>query len=270
MNTSDILSVIPIRANDAPGDYRGEDGLLRCGKCNEPKQCIGQGALLGRLLPIPCRCMREEQEEEERKRRQPKIDAMRERCFPNTSMREHRFEKADQSKSILTARRYTEKWAEMRSKNIGLLFFGNTGTGKSFAAQCICNALIDQEIPARYVTAVEIVSCMMDRNKSPDDFMQMVRSVPLLVVDDIGAERDTPFSREQLCFVIDARGESGKPLIVTTNISLTDMEKCTDQGLQRLFNRIKALCVPVAVIGKSRRDEIGKAKLEEAKRILEL
>ena len=109
---------------------------------------------------------------------------------------------------------------------------------------------------------------MEKENREP--FLASLRGTPLLIIDDVGAERDTPFSREQLCVVIDERSEARRPLIVTTNYTLDEMRSCQDHAQQRLFDRITALCVPVAVIGESRRREIGEGKLREAKALLEL
>ena len=45
-------------------------------------------------------------------------------------------------------RRYVEHWPEMKADNIGILFYGGVGTGKSFLACCIANALIDKQVRA--------------------------------------------------------------------------------------------------------------------------
>lgn len=102
-----------------------------------------------------------------------------------------------------------------------------------------------------------------------DTVKEKVKSVPLLVLDDLGAERDTPFAKEQLCSIIDQRSESGLPLVVTTNYSVRDMESSTDPAQQRIFDRLRAACVPVSVTGESRRREIGARKISEARVILE-
>lgn len=45
------------------------------------------------------------------------------------------------------AHAYVDHWPEAFKRNIGLLLFGNVGTGKSFLAGCIANALLDQDVP---------------------------------------------------------------------------------------------------------------------------
>ena len=268
MNAIDIIDSIN-RPNAAPGDYTGADGLLYCGKCHTPKQTRGEGIAEGRLLSISCACRRAEIDEEERKAQRRRADELRGLCLPERAMHGSTFASAADAKHIRSARRYAAKWDECRAKNIGLLFWGNTGTGKSFTAQCIANALLDRQIPVKYYTAVQLVARLMEKeNREP--FLASLRGTPLLIIDDVGAERDTPFSREQLCAVIDERSEARRPLIVTTNYTLDEMRSCQDHAQQRLFDRITALCVPVAVIGESRRREIGEGKLREAKALLEL
>ena len=89
-----------------------------------------------------------------------------------------------------------------------------------------------------------------------------------LIVDDLGAERPTSFSSEQICRAVDERAEAGKPLIVTTNYTLDEMRRCQDHEKQRIFDRLNALCVPVAVVGESRRVALGAEKLRAAKALL--
>ena len=45
------------------------------------------------------------------------------------------------------ARAYVENWKEAYKNNTGLLLFGDVGTGKSFFAGCIANALLDRDVP---------------------------------------------------------------------------------------------------------------------------
>ena len=47
------------------------------------------------------------------------------------------------------ARFFVEHWEQMKAENIGYLLWGGVGTGKSFFAGCIANALMEQEISVR-------------------------------------------------------------------------------------------------------------------------
>lgn len=265
----DIIDKIN-KPNAAPGDYIGPDGLLYCGKCHTPKQMRGSGVLAGKLLSITCACKEDEAQAAELEAKRKRIEDLRARCLPVEAMHKRVFATAGDEKHIEAARRYVERWEQMRAKNIGLMFWGNTGTGKTYAAQCIANALIDREIPVMYTTAVDLVAKLMNRETRREEFMEQLRKVPLLIIDDVGAERDTAFSREQICAVIDARSESGKPLVVTTNYTVGEMKKREDSVLERFFNRLLGCCAPVAVIGDSKRNAIAAQKMQLARELLEL
>ena len=255
------------RSNEEPGDYT-KDGLLYCGKCHTPKQKRGDGMLSGKVLNITCKCREEAMEREKQEAEAKQIEELRKRCLPLDNMRRHTFSAASDVKHIQIARRYVDQWGEMRRNGSGLVFWGNTGSGKSYAAQSIANALIDNGIPVEYVTAADLVSNLLDRDISRREYKEKLCSAPLLIIDDIGAERSTDFAREQICNVIDARTESGKPLIATTNYSLTEMQGANDQQLARIFDRLLGACVPVRVVGESRRKIENVSRLEMTRRLL--
>ena len=267
MNFDPLIDIIN-KPNTQPGDYTGPDGLLYCGKCHTAKQKRGSGTLSGKILHIMCRCQLEAQEQEEREAKQKRIEELRARCLQLDNLRRHTFSGASDARHIQIARRYVVEWSSMKESGSGLVFWGNTGSGKSFTTHCVANALIDQGISVCYVTAAGLVSNLMDRDIPKQEYRDKLCRVPLLVVDDIGAERETSFAREQLCGVIDARLENGKPLIVTTNYSLTEMQETQDPALSRLFDRVLGSCIPVRVVGESRRKVDGAARLAEARRLL--
>ena len=269
MKTGSFEALIGIvnKPNAAPGDYTGADGLLHCGKCRKPKQMRLDG--VEKPVSILCDCAEDQRRMEEAQARQKRVDDLRARCLPREAMRRHTFEVADVGRHIDIARRFVEKWPELRRNGTGLALWGNVGTGKSFTAHCIANALIEQEIPVRCTSAAEIVAALTERNTPRAEYLDRLCSVPLLVIDDLGAERGTDYAREQLCAAIDARTESGRPFVVTTNYSLEEMRNPADPALARIFDRVLSRCVPVAVVGKSRREDEATARLAAARALLE-
>ena len=75
----------------------------------------------------------------------------------------------------------------------------------------------------------------------------------LLILDDFGMERGTEYALEQVYNVIDSRTRSGKPLIVTTNLSLDELKNPSDTAHARIYDRVLELCVPICFTGESLR-----------------
>ena len=168
------------------------------------------------------------------------------------------------------ARRYVSRWEEMRQENLGLLFWGKPGNGKTFAAACIANGLLEQ----KSMVSVKMVTLGTVLNKLPglsaqdrDWYLKSLHSCDLLILDDFGMERQTEYGREQVFSIVDGRYLSRKPLIVTTNLSLRELKSPADMARQRIYDRILELCVPVCFDRESLRQE--KAR-ENMKRYLEL
>ena len=159
---------------------------------------------------------------------------------------------------------------QARQENLGLLFWGKPGNGKTFAAACIANGLLEQ----KSMVSVKMVTLGTVLNKLPglsaqdrDWYLKSLHSCDLLILDDFGMERQTEYGREQVFSIVDGRYLSRKPLIVTTNLSLRELKSPADMARQRIYDRILELCVPVCFDRESLRQENAR---ENMKRYLEL
>lgn len=164
--------------------------------------------------------------------------------------------------AVSEARNYVEHWDEMRQNNVGLLFWGLPGNGKTFAAACIANALCEQWVDVRMTT----LGCALNAlpSMTPQDklfYLESLKNCDLLILDDFGMERRTDYAQEQVFGIIDGRYLAQKPLIVTTNLSLQELKQPEDITEQRIFDRILELCVPVCFDGPSLRQGKAKEKL---------
>lgn len=252
------------KPNSVEGDYI-KDGILHCGRCHSPKQCC----IDGKLLSTPCKCATEEAEREQEAEQRRRIEDKRKAFLPLERMRRSTFENAETSKAISIAKKYVDNWEVMRANGDGLVFYGNVGTGKSYAALCIANALIDRDIAVKYISAADIISKLMSRDTNQEEFIKSLCVAPLLIIDDLGAEHDSSYSQAQMCRVIDARIESGKPFICTTNYSRQEMENTSDHLRERIFDRVLGVSSTVIVEGQSRRKDEGRARLERARQLLQ-
>ena len=157
------------------------------------------------------------------------------------------------------ARAYVENWHKMRSESLGLLFWGLTGNGKTFAAACIANALIEQLVDVRMCTFETILNHLPGMTaREKDDYLKSFRTCDLLILDDFGMERRTDYAREQIFGIIDGRYLAKKPTISTTNLSLQELKDPWDITEKRIFDRILEMCIPVCFDGESLR--LAKAK----------
>ena len=161
-----------------------------------------------------------------------------------------------------------EKWAEVRAKNYGLLFYGSVGTGKTFLSHAIANALIAQGVSVLVTNFSKILNVIMS-SRDRQQVLDSMNTYQLLVIDDLGTERGTEFAREVTYSVIDQRGQAGLPLIVTTNLSLAEIRDTQDMALRRIYDRLEALC-PIALCmdGPSRRTADAERRRQDARRLL--
>ncbi|MBQ5588006.1 MAG: ATP-binding protein [Selenomonadales bacterium] len=146
------------------------------------------------------------------------------------------------------ARAYVREFDTMLEKNAGLLFAGNCGTGKTFYAGCIVNALIDKGIPALMTTMSRIIRLPFD---GFDEALRDIEAADLVVFDDLGAERDTSFAWERAFDAIDSRIRARKPIIVTTNFAPQELRAAKNIREQRIYDRILGACAVVPVTGES-------------------
>ncbi len=110
-----------------------------------------------------------------------------------------------------------------------LALLGNNGNGKTHLAISICRAWIEKGIAAKYT----FVSLLLDelregyksneKENSYDEKFRMYCDIPLLLLDDYGAESKTAWVQEKLDALIDYRLMNNKSLIVTSNLSLDEM-----------------------------------------------
>ena len=255
-----------------PGDYIGEDGLLHCGKCHTKKECIFP--LNGHYVPCICQCRKDEiAREEAEKERQRELDRVRE--LASYSLVDERFHEStfdrfvastpEDQRVLRICRNYVEHFDEMLAHNAGLIFYGSPGTGKTFAASCIANALMEKRVPVLVTSIVRLTA-----NIFGDDLnalLERMNTARLLVLDDFGAERNTEFKAEQIFTVIDARYAAKKPMIITTN--LIDFKTETDVQRKRVYDRIFEVCTPIKMDGESKRRTEGQKKRDSIRAILE-
>lgn len=256
-------------------DYLGEDGLLYCGKCRTPKQLrLGKNSFFGdQPLPTLCRCEKErrdaENAEREFKRHVLCVDELKHIGFTDSTMRLWTFENDNGNcPQMEYARFYAEHFDEMEKDDIGYLLWGPVGTGKSYFAACIANALMEKEIPVRMTNFAAILNDLNAAFDGRNEYLERLNRCRLLILDDFGMERGTEYALEQVYNVVDSRTRSGRPLIVTTNLSLSELQNPTDTAHARIYDRVLELCIPIFFTGESMRRARAGAKMDRLKTMM--
>lgn len=255
------------------GDYE-VDGLLYCGKCNTPKQVRVNVLGQERTPMCLCKCAAEqkEREEAERKRQEfeKRVKELRKSGFPDEEMLKWTFDKDDKTNQKLStvAINYANNFKKMREDGKGLLLYGDVGVGKTFAAACIANALIDCGIPCLVTNFTRLVNTIGGMFDGKQEYIDRFNMFPLLVIDDLATERDSEFVSEIVYTIIDSRYRAGLPLIVTTNLTGAELENATNTKKKRIYSRLYEMCIPIKCEGEDRRKQRLKGDYAHYKDIL--
>lgn len=275
-----ILVAEVIKGMNAVAEVRQDEylddatGLVCCRACGTPRQkrlTLDGKVYMPRSL---CRCQRERREAEEASQRlreqEETIRQLRRTGLPDPMLWNCTFEN-DRHINPETdkIKRYVDHWEDMYSRSIGLLLTGGVGTGKTFLAACAANALIDRGIPVLMTNLARVLNTLTalysgDRNQ----YIDSLNKYSLLIVDDLGMERNSEFALEQVYSVIDSRYRSRQPLIVTTNLSLEELHKPGDMARGRIYSRVLERCVPILVNRTDIRKQKAVQNLEEARKLL--
>lgn len=231
----------------------------RCPKCGKavtmtlewPK--VNRGVFIGmesREVPAACDCQLREQdarEAEEQLRRSEQMEAMRyERAFGNRVLVGSFAASSKNAEVMSSCAAYTVDFEKSRvERKNGLLLWGDTRAGKTFAAEAVARELHDQGMRVVMDTAAGFVSRYESADRVGREAMRhRVAKCDLLVVDDFGASRDTSYGREVVFSLIDDRISANGPMVVTTNLSPEQMAACPDS---RAAMRIMERCLPIRV-----------------------
>ncbi len=121
-----------------------------------------------------------------------------------------------------------------------ILFYGNTGTGKTFLSNCIAKALLDRSFGVLYLSAIELFNILSEYDKEDREDSDLSESqitgCDLLIIDDLGTELSNAFTNSKLFYCINDRLLKGRSTIISTNYSPREL---MDNYSERIFSRIK-------------------------------
>lgn len=176
------------------------------------------------------------------------------------------FERADMSEKYMRlAIRYAKSFME-KKLNLGILFYGGVGVGKTFASACIANYLMNRGKSVLVINlGLYLLKLTREWGEAESEILKVVESCDLLIIDDFGVEKaldekGNGWRGEKIYNLIDVRYRCEKPMIITTNLEFNEDEtKCElgkkflMGGKNRIRDRIVDMCYPIKVEGKSKR-----------------
>jgi len=171
--------------------------------------------------------------------------------FPVTEMPPH---------IVRDVRRYVDRLDENLARGRGVWFVGDHGTGKTTLAMLISSEALAR---GRSVAIYSLPRLLAEVRKTYEEgsdlsYLQLLdglTSVDLLHVDDVGAEKTSPWVLEQLYSIVNARYEDERAIVLTTNLP---HDQLREQIGERTVSRLVEMCGdPLALHGADRRMDVG-------------
>lgn len=237
------LEQLAAESAQADNQFEIKGGIAYCTVCGKPRQTYIDFAGNKKLVWHSCACLEAKRDTADADR----IEKLQWRggVSPNCT-----FAKAEMSDVMEKCRRYAEHWDEVYEKGAGLLLCGDVGTGKTFAAHAIANVLLLRDIPVYITSLSKVLNLGFDKS----EVLRRVKETPLVVFDDLGAERSSEFALEQVFLLVDERYRTEKPLIVTTNLTLDEIKHPKEIDRKRIYDRLLQCCAPLYFGGRSKRE----------------
>ncbi len=136
-----------------------------------------------------------------------------------------------------------------------IVFYGSTGTGKTFLSNCIAKELLDTSHSVIYLTAIELFDKLSKRdfskdgkyNDSSEFAADYLTECDLLIIDDLGTEVSNTYTSSKLFYLINERLLRRKSVVISTNFSLNEFRAAYSE---RVFSRIASSYRFVNIFGK--------------------
>jgi DNA replication protein DnaC len=281
------------------------DGLRYCEECNKPTQCRVTLFGKERIQTCLCECGKKRRDEDDlaRKRsgleyeygqrkslgdddfqmfnwfnchdysisprlRHERAELLKRLCFPEAERKQlctFENDNGGNEKIMAIAKDYVDNFDDKYEKGLGLLLFGETGTGKSFTAACIANELLAKDRPVHMTHFERLFNTLWDLKRGKQEFLDNLNKFDLLVIDDLGAENTSDYTSSVIFNVVETRLNAGLPMIITTNLTRSELLSTSDMRKKRIYSRLFECCIPLEVDGADRRKDILAENMREFK-----
>jgi DNA replication protein DnaC len=158
---------------------------------------------------------------------------------------------------VAAVRRYVGHIDEQLDAGRGLWFFGSVGTGKTTLAMLVSRHALEAGRSVAIYSLPRLLAEIRttfddDRGNSYTGLLDRLTEVDLLHIDDVGAEKTSPWVLEQLYAIVNARYEDQRAIIVTTNL---ERDALAEQINERTVSRLEEMCEVLPLWGADARQQ---------------
>jgi primosomal protein DnaI len=245
-----------------------------CKECPSLSECknLLQGyhprlVIQGRVIDLQYEKCPNKEAHDERKKHESLIKSMYipkdilEAQFENIEVE---IDETSRLKAISLAQDFVEQYNSGKRPK-GLYLYGSFGVGKTYFLGAIANELASQRISSMLVYVPEFMRELKGslQNSSLDEKLDLVKKVPVLMLDDLGAESMSSWVRDEILgTVLQYRMLENLPTFFSSNFNLKQLQHhlaFSQRGEEepvkaaRIMERIKHMAIPIELIGRNRR-----------------
>lgn len=228
----------------------------KCAKCNGLESCETQGyikfykELNGKMYEVYQKCAKREKFETElRYQRTLRSSGLPKEYYDKTF---DNYDATNNTDAVNKIKQYLLEKAWQEGK--GLILIGPTGTGKTHLVAAILQYLAKHDVYVLFVFVPDFLDELREMYREDysddveeEDKFELVKTVRVLILDDLGTERITDWTREKITQLINYRYSNALPIIATTNLSPSELKVRLGE---RAYSRLIGMSEIIPIVGE--------------------
>ncbi len=212
---------------------------------------------------IPCKYKKEQLAKDEYKNNIYLFEIPKE--IKEASMKNIDLDDPDRFEVIKWLKQFIDNYDKDDNKK-GLYLTGNFGSGKTYLISACLNELAKKDHKIAIIYYPEFLRSLKESFNDPDEYnskFNYIKKVELLLIDDIGAESMTEWSRDEvLGTILQYRMQEGLTTFFTSNLTINELEEhfsISSKGVEkvkakRIIERIKYLTKEIVMVSSNKRE----------------
>lgn len=208
-----------------PQDYK--EPKWKCDKCQDR----GKLYLDNNIVVCPCQ---QDNSIDQRQKKSGLSLKLKNARFQDTQFSKYKPKDRQNSEAVYTM---VQKYLANLMENLktvgkspeGLFIHGETGSGKTHLLGCMANKLIENNVDLLYMVYADLLDRIREtyndsKAETESSILRRINNVPVLLIDDLGMEKNSEFAQKYLGQIIDHRYRNMLPTIITSNFTLSELK----------------------------------------------